>query len=289
MKVSVIIPVYNRAQLVKKAIESVRQQTYQPFEIIVVDDGSTESEVGSRKSGVINGQKNLSGLRTQDSRTTLHVGRALPVRLKLIRQKNKGVAAARNLGIKHSKGEWLAFLDSDDYWLPEKLEKQVAFHKENCRLLISQTDEVWIRSGIRVNQNKPNVKVGGDIFERSLERCLISPSAVLLHRDLLDMVGNFDESLPVCEDYDLWLRITCRYQVGLVPEKLVVKHGGHFDQLSKKYEAMDRFRVKALQKLLSSGILTETQKEAVQAMLSKKIAILENGARKRNRPSYLLM
>ncbi len=257
MNVSIIIPVYNRAQKLKKAVESVLAQTYELFELIVIDDGSDDDPA-----------KNLSGIDDK--------------RLRIFRQPNKGVSAARNRGIKESTNEWLAFLDSDDTWLETKLEEQVAFHKENPRLLISQTDEVWIKNGVRINPNKLNVKQAGDIFQSSLSRCMISPSAVILHRSLFDEVGLFDESLVVCEDYDLWLRITCRHSVGLIKDKLVIKTGGHPDQLSKKYWGMDRFRVKAIEKLIENNELTVEQEKAASKMLVKKSEILKNGAKKRN-------
>ena len=257
MNVSIIIPVYNRAQKLKKAVESVLAQTYELFELIVIDDGSDDDPA-----------KNLSGIDDK--------------RLRIFRQPNKGVSAARNRGIKESTNEWLAFLDSDDTWLETKLEEQVAFHKENPRLLISQTDEVWIKNGVRINPNKLNVKQAGDIFQSSLSRCMISPSAVILHRSLFDEVGLFDESLVVCEDYDLWLRITCRHSVGLIKDKLVIKTGGHPDQLSKKYWGMDRFRVKAIIKLIENNELTVEQEKGAAKMLVKKSEILKNGAKKRN-------
>jgi len=264
MKISVIIPTYNRAELVKKAALSALNQAYKPFEVLVVDDGSTEDVAGKLP---------VSPVSAETGETKLRV----------LKQPNKGVAAARNLGIKHAKGEWFAFLDSDDYWLPSKLEKQVQFHQENPDILISQTDEAWIRNGKRINPRKYHLKPEGDIFERSLSRCLISPSAVLISRALLDEVGLFDESLPACEDYDLWLRIACRYPVGLIKEKLVIKTGGHPDQLSQKYWGMDRFRVISLERLLKAGFLTRKQEIAARKKLAEKLTILRNGALKRGK------
>ncbi len=257
MNVSIIIPVYNRADKIKKAVDSVLTQTHELLELIVVDDGSSD--------------ESAKVLEEIDDK-----------RLNIIRQPNKGVASARNLGIEKSSCDWLAFLDSDDHWLETKLEKQISFHKENPDYLISQTDEIWIKNGVRINPNKYNEKVGGDIFEPSLERCLISPSAVMLHSSLLNETGLFDERLPVCEDYDLWLRIACQHQVGLIDEKLVIKTGGHDDQLSKKYWGMDRFRVQAIRKLINDNVLTDKQERVAIKVLIKKLEILKNGAKKRN-------
>lgn len=257
MKITVIIPVYNRARLVKRAVESVLAQTRPPERVIIVDDGSTDNPAALMRDLGSDG------------------------RLRIITQENRGVAAARNTGIEASKTDWLAFLDSDDWWLPDKLDRQMAWHSANPDYLISQTDEIWIRNGRRVNPKKYHQKRQGDIFGVSLERCLISPSAVLINRFLIDEVGLFDPELPACEDYDLWLRITSRYPVGLIPEKLIVKTGGHADQLSRKYWGMDRFRVAAIEKLLDSGVLTDTQRQAAVDVMNKKATILRNGAIKR--------
>lgn len=258
MHISVIIPVYNRAEKAEKAIESALGQSHPPSEVIVVDDGSTD-DLGRR------------------------VKRLNDRRLRYVRQENRGVSAARNLGIKNSSSEWLAFLDSDDYWLPDKLKTQVEYHGRRPDSLISQTDELWIRNGIRVNPKEYHLKVDGDVFLKSLERCMISPSATMIKKTLLEDIGCFDETLPTCEDYDLWLRIACRYPVGLVKEKLVVKTGGHGDQLSKRYWGMDRYRLIALEKLLDEDSLTAAQRSAVLIMAIAKAEILLNGSIKRGK------
>lgn len=255
MEISVIIPAYNRPLELKRAVESVLGQTVPPGEIIVIDDGSEEDP-----------------------------GPALAPfggRVTLVRRPHRGPAAARNTGIQAAAGQWLAFLDSDDWWLPQKLERQVAWHQDNPGFLISQTDEIWIRNGRRVNPRKYHLKPYGDIFYLSLERCLISPSTVMINRRLLREIGGFDEELAVCEDYDLWLRISSRYPVGLIEEKLVTKTGGHADQLSRKYWGMDRWRVKAIKNLLGRGVLSEKQRQAAVAEMDRKLTILKNGAEKR--------
>lgn len=262
MDIAVIIPVHDRADKLVSAVESVIGQTYGPKEILIVDDGSNDNP-------------------------ELALQKLADPRLRILRQENKGVSAARNLGIMKSPSDWIAFLDSDDRWLPEKLQKQVDFHNMNSRFSISQTDEKWIRDGKFVNPKKYHLKVEGYIFNESLERCMISPSATLMHRQLFDECGYFDEGLPACEDYDLWLRITCKHPVGLVNEKLIIKTGGHDDQLSQKYWGMDRFRIKALEKLLTAREqpLNSEQKLAVIDKLIEKCAILATGAAKRDRQS----
>ena len=253
--VSVIIPTYNRGWILKEAIDSVLSQTFTDYELIVVDDGSTDN--------------------------TTDILKFYP-EIKLIRQENRGVSAARNMGVKASSGKYLAFLDSDDLWLPGKLEKQVNFFDKNPDADICQTEEIWIRNGTRVNPKKKHLKPSGMIFEKCLELCLVSPSAVMMTREVFDEAGGFDETLPACEDYDLWLRITCRYPVYLIEEPLTIKRGGHKDQLSKM-PCLDKFRIKSLEKILKSGNLNPQQYEAAVKALEEKCRIYASGCEKRGR------
>jgi glycosyltransferase involved in cell wall biosynthesis len=256
--VSVIIPTFNRWPLVGDAIDSVLAQSYGDFEVIVVDDGSTDGTV-----------QQLSRFGSP---------------LRVLQQPNRGVSAARNLAARHARGSYLAFLDSDDLWLPEKLALQTAFMEQNPAVQICQTEEVWIRNGVRVNPKAKHRKPSGDIFISSLELCLVSPSAVMLTRELFERVGGFDESLPVCEDYDLWLRIAVDHSVPLIDDALVIKRGGHADQLSRSMWGMDRYRVLALQKLLRSG-LDGVRRDAAIEVLRWKVGVLASGARKRGKAS----
>lgn len=254
--VSVIIPTCNRGWVVRDAIDSVLGQTFADFELIVVDDGSTDE--------------------------TSQILEAYAGRLRVIRQANQGVSAARNRGIDIASGSLIALLDSDDIWLPEKLDVQVAFFKNNTAALICQTEEIWIRNGLRVNPGKRHRKPSGMIFERALELCLVSPSAVMVRRELFEKVGRFDESLPACEDYDLWLRVACRFPVHLIDKPLTVKRGGHADQLSRQ-PALDKFRIRSLVKLIETGRLTPAQRDAAVVALRKKCAVYAKGCLKRGR------
>lgn len=258
LDVSVIVPVFNRSELLKRALDSVFSQSLPPRQVIVVDDGSTDDTIEL--------------LRSSYSST-----------VSVISQENAGVSRARNVGISASSHEWIAFLDSDDEWHSRKLEKQVDFLTQNPEYQICHSDEIWIRKGIRVNPKRYHAKSGGWIFSKCLPLCAISPSAVIVNRTVFSDVGLFDEELPVCEDYDMWLRVTSKYPVGFVDEHLVVKYGGHEDQLSRAYPAIDRFRIRALLKLLQSDTLSKNYRKLTIEVLIKKLSIYINGARRRGR------
>jgi glycosyltransferase involved in cell wall biosynthesis len=255
--ISVIIPTYNRSASLERALHSVQSQSRPAEEIIVVDDGSEDG-------------------------TGLMLARHHP-EVRVLTQKNSGVSSARNNGIRKARGEWIALLDSDDEWLPGKLAIQMRTLAAQPGIRLCHTDEIWIRNGRRANQMKKHAKRGGWIFQHSLPLCAISPSSVVIHRSLFDEVGLFDESLPACEDYDLWLRICAREPVSFVETPQIVKYGGHEDQLSRRHWGMDRFRVKALQKILGEGILNAEDSAAASAMLRRKSEILAQGAAKRGR------
>jgi glycosyltransferase involved in cell wall biosynthesis len=255
-QVSVIIPTYNRGWIIKEAIDSVLAQDYTEFELIIVDDGSTDH--------------------------TSYVLDSYGKDIKVISQKNKGVSAARNRGIAEASGKFIAFLDSDDLWLSQKLSVQIEFFNQMPDALICQTEEVWIRNGLRVNPKKRHKKPSGMIFEPSLALCLVSPSAVMIRRFLFEKVGGFDETLPACEDYDLWLRISCRYPIYLIETPLIIKRGGHNDQLSASF-SLDKFRIKSLNKIIESNLLSKTQYRAAVKTLKQKCMIYAAGCRKRGR------
>jgi glycosyltransferase involved in cell wall biosynthesis len=254
--VSIIIPTFNRAWSIHRAIDSVLDQNYKNFELIVVDDGSTDATPTI-----------LSGYREA---------------IKRINQRNSGVSAARNRGIAEASGRLITFLDSDDYWLPQKLSTQVDFFASHPDAVICQTEEIWIKNSRRMNPKKRHQKPSGMMFSQSLHLCLISPSAVMIRKELFDEAGVFDETLPACEDYDLWLRVTCRYPVHLIDTPLIVKTGGHPDQLSAS-PSLDKYRITAILKILKSGLLTESQHKDAVTSLKQKCKIYADGCRKRGR------
>jgi glycosyltransferase involved in cell wall biosynthesis len=255
---SVIIPVYNRVSLLERAIHSVLSQSFTNYELVVVDDGSTHSLVA------------------QEDLVKKHGGT-------FIRQQHSGVSAARNCGFSSSRGTWIALLDSDDIWHPDKLANDKAFIEENTNIQIFQCPEIWYRNGKRVNPKEVHRVRSGDIYEHSLDVSTISSSACVIYRSVLEQVGAWDVRFPVCEDYDLWLRITARFSVGLLPTTQVTKYKGHEDQLSNAFQAMDRFRVAALLKLILSTDLTTAQTEQATSALLRKATVLLKGAGKRGK------
>ncbi|MCB0336772.1 MAG: glycosyltransferase [Bdellovibrionales bacterium] len=261
--VSVIIPVYNRLEMLRKAVESVLSQSFNDMELIVVDDGSlidlTEIQERVQEQG--------------------HC---------FLRTEHRGVAAARNTALKMAQGEWIALLDSDDLWYPEKLERQLAFHERHPELKLSQTLERWYRNDSLVNKQRKHEQPEGEVFRDVCERCCVSSSSVILHHTVFNDCGIYDTQFPVCEDYEFWLRVASRYQIGLVPETLVEKYGGHEDQLSKAIPAMDRFRVLALLKMLIEENLQAEQVEIAREALRKKVEILKIGAQKKKLTTALL-
>ena len=261
-KISVVIPTLNRINTLQRALDSVINQTYKPAEIIVVDNGSSDGT--------------LKFLREQYPKITI------------LTENKIGVSSARNKGIKKSINQWIALLDSDDAWHPRKLETQTSMLDSALKEYnLIHTDEVWFRNNKHINQMKKHKKQGGYIFERCLSLCCISPSSVLFKKNILDKVGLFDESLPVCEDYDMWLKICSSEEVLFAQDKLTYKYGGHKDQLSKSYWGMDRFRIKSIENIIKNFDLTYKQKKQAKKELIKKLKIIINGAFKRNNLSIV--
>lgn len=258
--VSVILPVHNRKDLIKRALKSVIDQIFTDFEIIVVDDCSTD---GMTEDEIV-----LLDKRIRYHRLPFHCG----------------VSKARNDGVRISKGKWIAFIDSDDEWLKQKLKKQIQWTRSHEEFEIVQTKEIWIRNGKRVNTPKTHEKFEGDLFYAGLDRCMITPSSVLLTRSLFDRAGGFNESLPACEDYDLWLRICRNHPVGLIDEYLLIRYGGHSDQLSANVMGLDRFRIRTILGLLERNQLHESQKLVAITTLKQKATVVANGYLKRGNP-----
>lgn len=260
--ISVIIPTFNRSEFVHHALNSVLIQTYRNLEVIIVDDGSTDNtEVCIRKIMMREGH--------------------IPIRY--VKTTRQGVASARNMGVGQSSGRWIAFLDSDDRWVPEKLSRQMEYLQENPDSRIVYTLERWIRSGRRVNPPAVYRKYSGDVFVHCLPVCMIGTSSVLMEKTLLKEAGEFNTEYPVCEDYDLWLRIASLHPVALIEKDLIWKYGGHTDQLSTNYVGIDYWRIKALCGILQKRDLSMPRIRAVHKEITRKADILLRGNKKHGR------
>ncbi len=255
-EISIIIPTYNRCWILQDAIDSALSQTFSSREVIVIDDGSTD--------------------------TTTALLSEYPDNITVIRQENRGVSAARNAGIAAARGKFVAFLDSDDMWMSEKLLRQHAFFISHPEAVICQTDEIWIRNGVRVNPGRRHRKPSGMIFEPSLHLCLVSPSAVMIRKDILENIGGFNETYPACEDYDLWLRIGLYHPVYLIDSPLVIKRGGHDDQLSRN-PGLDRYRILSIVNMLENHALSLQQRQAAVNVLTAKCRIYVQGCLRRGK------
>lgn len=258
-EVSVIIPTFNRAHTIIRALDSVFESTFKDFKVIVVNDGST------------------------DETEQLLKNYSKPITV--IRSENRGVSAARNLGAKTAKSKWLAFLDSDDEWLPHKLQKQMEFVSDHPHYKLVHSDEIWIRNGVRVNPKKHHQKWGGEVFLQCVEQCFISPSTCLIERNFFNELGGFDENFVVCEDYDLWLKASLNHPIGHIARPLIKKYGGHEDQLSTRYFAMDLWRLRALDRLIP--IVEESERRmAMLQFVIKQGSILLTGFQKHNNTEH---
>ena len=255
--VSVVIPVYNRASVIGRCVDSVLQQRDCDFELILVDDASPEPAEAVYQDVLEKGH------------TVLRMA------------ENRGPGFCRNRGAEVAGGEWIGFLDSDDHWLPGKLSRHLSDLAQSG-MDIGQTSEIWYRGGQRVNPPKPHKISGGDLFKRSLKAVCVSSSTVMLKADLFRRFGGFDEDMFVCEDYDLWLRIAAEKPFQHLDEELVVKYGGHDDQLSSALPAMDRYRILSILKWLNSS-QREDQREMARTELFRKLKILSKGSAKRDR------
>ena len=198
-RVSVVIPTYNAATMVEQAIQSVLAQTYRDLEIIVIDDGSTDD--------------------------TENVVRPFGERVRYFRQENQGVSAARNFGIKQARGEFIAFLDSDDLWAPEKLAEELPCLEGDPQLGLVYCDWAVIsgQEVLHASYLETLPASSGYVFDELVQSGFILTSGVVVRRTCLNDVGDFDKSLSIAQDYDLWLRISYNWKVQLVAKRLFTK------------------------------------------------------------------
>ncbi len=255
--VSVIIPTHQRLGMLREAVASVQGQTLAELELLVVDDGSTDGTWAWLQQ-----QPALRALRSE---------------------RRAGPSAARNLGAGAARGPYLAFLDSDDLFEPDKLRQQVALLEAQPQLALCHANELWLRNGRPLRQLEKHRKRGGWIFEHCLPMCRISPSAAMIRREVFEALGGFDEALEVAEDYELWLRLTCQHEVGFIEQPLITKRGGHPDQLSHKYPQIEGFRIEGLRRVILRCPLSDSQRQAAMEELRRKCEIFARGCQKRGR------
>lgn len=275
MLVSAIIPVFNREHLLERAARSVVTQALPPgwqLELIMVDDGSTDGTAGV-----------AAQIATGDDRARIvsvpHCGMA---------------GAVRNWGVREARGSLLAFLDSDDMWLPGKLASQIPLHSHE--VLFSHTRERWVDQGREISQNSRRFRRwrrDGEIFPDALQRCIVGPSTVVMDRRLWNATGGFREDLEIAEDYEYWLRVTAVTPVAYLAVEFTEKHAGHPGQLSRKYDHIEIFRLHGLRDLVTSRWFarhtSEGYQELAETELARKAAIYARGCRRRGRTEEALM
>jgi glycosyltransferase involved in cell wall biosynthesis len=266
---SLVIPVYNRRELLLEALSSVLAQTRLPTEIILVDDGSSDGSAEAARFFLAEKGGGVSW----NILTLEHSGMAGAVR-------NRGVEAARS--------EWIAFLDSDDLWEPEKLASQEAYIAAHPNVRLVHTREKWLRGDKIISQKKQKHKREGDIFSDALVKCIIGPSTTVIRKDLWDQTGGFRENIEIAEDYELWLRITAGDAVGYIDTPLITKRAGGWDQLSEKYGQIEKFRLQGLGDLVESDWfrkqgLEERRCELARGEFIRKCQIYALGCEKRGR------
>jgi glycosyltransferase involved in cell wall biosynthesis len=265
-EISVIIPVYNRPYLLSEAVISVLDQTHSDFDILIVDDGSTDT--------------------TPETIKTLAAGDS---RIKTLTLDHTGYAGlVRNRGAAQTDSRYLAFLDSDDFWLNNKLQLQ-RDQLAATGLKISHTREKWIRNGLEVSQAGQKHNREGYVFQEALKKCILGPSTVMLDRVMFEETGGFREDLEIAEDYELWIRMTALHPVCYLDIPLTVKKAGHDGQLSEKYGQIEIFRIWALQSLADNPLFSSMQRDLLAKELTAKAGIYAKGCRKRGRVSDALI
>lgn len=285
--VSVIIPTYNRAFQTVEAIRSVLEGTFRNFELIVVDDGSSDGTVDSLLQ--LGFCFTPAGIPSPANSPTIATSDRSAALILLVLPHTGFPGLVRNRGARIARGKYLAFLDSDDLWLPRKLELQLRAHREALAeghgFRISHTRELWIRNGKPISQRKQRHLRQGDVFRDSLKKCILGPSTVVMERSLFEESGGFREDLKIAEDYELWVRITSFEPVLYIEEALTVKRGGSPDQLSQAFPFIEPFRLQALKDLVDRGFFSTNSpryKETIEELV-RKCRIHAGGCGKRGK------
>ena len=260
--VAVIIPVRGRPRLLERALQSVLDQSVAPAEVLVIVDETPRGGAADADSA--------TGF--ADSFAARGAG------FTVLHSDGRGPAAARNLGARAARTKWLALLDSDDTWSPEKLALQLAYREKRPQLHGCQTLESWFRDGVELQQPQRLRPRPGRFLRDSFFTCLVACSAVMIRRDTLLGLGGFDESYVVCEDFELWLRYLEQYPMGLVPLALTQKHAGGWPQQSQSQTMLDAVRIRAILSAVDRKTISAEERVAAHAACSQKLEILGRGA-----------
>lgn len=261
--VAAVLPVRDRAALLAEAMQSILAGKTRPRELIVVVNSkgpAREADLGAARAAA---------------------DQAGDVIVRILTEERPGPAAARNRGWRAAAASWISFLDSDDLWAPEKLAAQLRFLARRPHLDACHTGERWLKHGRELSQPRRLAPRSGAFLYDAFETCLISCSSILLRRSLLETLGGFDETFPVCEDFELWLRLLARTPVGLVPEPLTIKRSGDWAQLSQSRHSMDAWRIRAILKFAAATPLDGRALAAARNSVERKLRILQQGADKR--------
>ncbi len=271
--VSAVVPVADRPQLLADALRSICSGSMKPRELIVVLNAKTPGRAADR----------------QAAETVFSENSAAGIELHLIECEDTGPGPARNAGVAAARQDWLAFLDSDDLWAPDKLRRQWRYLRQRPYLQAAHTAERWIKDGRELNQPAHLRPHTGRFLTASFSHCLISCSSFILRRELFAALNGFDPAFRVCEDFELWLRLLVRHPVGLLREALTIKRAGDWPQESRRFHSLDALRIRAILKLVrnAKSQLKPQELAAARAACESKLAILKQGARRRDRAAEL--
>lgn len=283
--VAAIIPVANRPGLLGEAIQSICAGQTKPTELIVVLNATDDPLTDSDSAGpLLDSQQSTRTADRQAAETSFARHADSGIQFRVIECEIAGPGPARNAGVATTQQPWLAFLDSDDLWAPEKLNRQWSYLTQRPHLNAIHTAEVWIKDGRTLSQPAHLRPHTGRFLRASLAHCLISCSSLLIRREVFAELGEFDPDFRVCEDFELWLRYLTRYPIGLLPEALTIKRAGDWPQESRRFHSLDAYRIRAILKLIrmDGHRLSSDEFEAARSACEKKIGILQQGAARRD-------
>lgn len=278
-QVSVIVPTFNKKEQVREALQSVLDQKFQDIEILIADDGSTDGtplalfkELGAQPEAI----DVLAKMGNNSIRPFTHAFQCGGITVQYHYGINRGLSTARNRGIKSARGEYIAFLEPDDFWAPHHLSELISHLKRNREVKVCRVSERLIREGKSRAPKHPANRTTGWLFEASLDSSLMSISTVICHRSCFSICGCFDENMPACEEYDLWIRISSHFPIGFLDCNSVTRRTPRPADSIRAWN-WDRFRVYALEKAFQSGHITPEQRYLVAQSIVLKCERLVEG------------